>query len=108
MIREIRSPDAPPRPPVVMEVITDPEYNARADAQMARYTRNSDWLADHWPELLPQARGKYVAVADQQAYIADTSADAWAWCDREHPGDDGPLVQYVHEHPGPKIYAIRG
>jgi hypothetical protein len=55
--------------------------------------------------LLPQARGKFVAVAAQEAHIAETPEEAWTWAKSAHPEDDGALVQYVRTGTGPRIYA---
>jgi hypothetical protein len=93
--------------PVVMKEITDPavieEHRERGD----QFARNSAWLAEHWLDLLPQARGRFIAVAGQEAYIADTPEDAWAWTSRAHPDDKGPVVQYVFPSEGPRSYAYR-
>lgn len=67
--------------------------------------RNSDWLQAHWVDVLPQARGKFLAVAGQEPFIADTPAEAWAWVDATHPEDDGAIVQYIRTETGPRIYA---
>jgi hypothetical protein len=91
-----------------IEEVTDPAEIARCRAQHERGKRNSDWLQAHWPDLLPQARGKFVVVAGQEAFIADTPEEAWAWADRVHPGDNGAFVQYVRPEQGPRIYAHRG
>jgi hypothetical protein len=61
----------------------------------------------HWAEVLPQARGKFLAVADQEAFIADTPAEAWACVDAMHPEDNGAFVRYIHPEEGPRIYADR-
>jgi hypothetical protein len=90
-----------------IEEVTDPAEIARCLAQHEKGKRNSDWLQAHWSDLLPQARGKFVAVAGQEAFIADTSAEAWAWADRVHPEDNGAFVQYVRPEQGPRIYAHR-
>ena len=92
-------------PQFVIEEVTDPAEIARCRAQMEQFSRNSDWLAAHWPDLLPQARGKFVAVAGQEAFIADTIEDAWAWTEAKHPEDKGALVRYAHPGQGPRIYA---
>ena len=63
---------------VTIHLVDDPLVVARAKAQRERVKRNSDWLQSHWDDLLPQARGKYVVVAGQQAFVADTSEEAWA------------------------------
>jgi hypothetical protein len=111
MIRIVRiGPDGKeyvPPPRLTVEEVTDPEYNARATARMERFKRNWAWLEAHWADLLPHGWGKFVAVADQQAFLADTAEEAWAWCDRNHP-DDSPVVHYLRPTQGPKIYAIYG
>jgi hypothetical protein len=80
---------------------------AQARAQVERGWRNADWLAAHWPDLLPQARGRFVAVAGQQAFLAETAAEAWAQAQAAHPEDDGAIVQYVRPSQGPRFYAHR-
>jgi hypothetical protein len=94
-------------PQFIIEEITDPAEVARAKAQHERYKRNSDWLQAHWADLLPQARGKFLVVAGQEAFLADTPDQAWAWAERVHPEDHGALVQYVRTYQGPRIYANR-
>ena len=90
-----------------IEEVTDPDEIARARAQDERHRRNSDWLQAHWPDVLPQARGKFLAVAGQEPFIADTPEEAWAWAAATHPEDNGAIVQYVRPEKGPRIYADR-
>lgn len=96
------------QPRFVIEEVDDPVEVARSRAQAARARRNSDWLQSHWPELLPGVRGKFLAVAGQEAFIADTPEEAWALARAAHPEDDGALVQYVRPERGPRIYANHG
>jgi hypothetical protein len=98
---------SPGENPVTMEIETDPEELARSYAIHQRAVRNSDWLHSHWAEILPQVRGKFVAVAGQEAFIADTHAEAWARARTAHPDDDGAISQYVRSSRGPRIYAHR-
>lgn len=95
-------------PKLVLEVNNDPVRGAEVKAQRERAKRNSDWLAAHWADLLPAARGKHVAVAGQQAFVADTAEEAWALARAAFPDDDGALVQYVFPHTHPRFYANRG
>ncbi len=90
-----------------IEEVNDPVEVARCMAQDERGRRNSDWLQAHWADLLPEARGKFVAVAGQEAFIADTHEEAWAMARKAHPEDDGALSQYVFPGKGPRIYACR-
>ena len=95
-------------PTFIIEEVTDSNEIARAQAQDDRHRRNDEWLEAHWAEVLPQARGKFLAIADQEAFIADTPAEAWAWVDAVHPEDDGATVRYVRPEKGPRIYVDRG
>jgi hypothetical protein len=92
----------------VIEEITDPKESARIRSQIEHANGNSQWLQTHWDELLPQARGRFVAVAGQEAFIADTPEQAWALADAAHPKDDGAMVQYVRLEHGPRFYANQG
>jgi hypothetical protein len=98
----IRSNVKPPKPTI--EIVNDPVEIERFRAQMERHRENSEWLASHWPDVLPAARGKFVAVAGQETFIADTPEQAWAWIDRVHPEDDSGLVHYVPLTTGSRIY----
>jgi hypothetical protein len=95
-------------PCLTIEEVTDPVQTARAREQHERARRNSYWLQAHWPDLLPRARGRHVAVAGQEAFIADTPEEAWAMAMAAHPDDTGALLQYVRPEQGPRIYAYRG
>ena len=94
-------------PHLIIEEVTDPTEVARCRAQHERGRRNTNWLEAHWPDLLPQARGKHLAVAGQEAFIADTPEEAWAWVETTHPEDDGAFVQYVIPERGPRFYGNR-
>ncbi len=92
---------------IELQEITDPEEMARSRSQRASARRNSDWLQAHWQELLPAAAGKFLAVAGQKAYLADSPTEAWALARSAHPDDDGILCQYVRLDRGPRFYANR-
>jgi hypothetical protein len=87
-----------------IEEVNDPVEVARCKAQDERARRNIDWLQSHWADLLPEARGKFVAVAGQEAFIAGTPEEAWAMARAAHPEDNGALSQYVFPGEGPRIY----
>jgi hypothetical protein len=91
----------------LIEEVDDPVEVARCRAQDERARRNNDWLQSHWSDLLPRARGHYLVVAGEQAFIADTPEAAWALAGQAHPEDDGALGQYVFPGQGPRVYANR-
>lgn len=91
-------------PAYTIEEVSEPNEVRRARAQAARHHLNSEWLQSHWSDVLPQARGKFLAVAGQEPFIADTPAEAWAWVDTTHPEDNGAIVRYIRTTAGPRIY----
>jgi hypothetical protein len=92
---------------LTFDIETDPERLAQSRARSERFKRNSDWLQAHWPDLLPQARGKFLTVAGQEAFIADTPEESRAMARAPHPDDDGSLSQYVRHAQGPRFYSHR-
>jgi len=91
-----------------VEFSDGPEDPERRRALFEQMDRNGEWLRRHWAELLPGARGKYLAVAGQEAFIAETSAEAWAWTRAAHPEDEGTLVYHVLRSKGPGLHDPRG
>lgn len=92
----------------VVEEVHDPAAVARCRAQDERAKRNRDWLEAHWDKVLPQARGRFLAVAGQEAFLANTPEEAWALARAAHPADDGAFSQYVFPEGGPRVYGHRG
>src|SRR5438046_2190304 len=101
MIRQI-NPHPGVEPQVIIEEVTDPVEIERHRLHMEAFRLNSDWLEGHWGTVMPQARGKFVAVAGQEAFLAESADEAWAWAARVHPEDISPLVQFVHQRLGPR------
>jgi hypothetical protein len=81
--------------PLVMVEVTEPDENAKATAQRERFRKNSDWLQAHVPQVYAQHRGKFICVAGEQLFVADTAAEVIAAARRAHPEDDGLLLRYV-------------
>jgi hypothetical protein len=93
---------------VILDENPDPALRAQMQKAHEQHERNRKWLTDHWPDLLPQALGKYVAVAGGQVIVADTLQEAVAWAHAHHPDDHGRIVRYVRPDKGPRIYGNRG
>jgi hypothetical protein len=91
-------------PKVTIDEVTDPREIERHRVQDEWHARNLKWLESHWSDL-PHACGRYVAVADEQAFVAETAAAAWAWVRSEHPHDGGAVVMRVPAEQGWRIYA---
>jgi hypothetical protein len=109
MIREVRKENEEPakQPPFMLEEITDPALLAECDAVDRAYDLNEQWLKAHWNEVFPMARGKVLAVAEQELFIADTTEEVLTQAWAAHPKAKGIICQYVSPHTGPKVYACR-
>lgn len=92
---------------LVLEELTDPVEIAQLQAQDARLKSNMDWLQAHWSDLMPAARGRFIAVAGQEAHIAETAAEAIQQAKAAHPDDNGIFVQFIRRELGPRIYGNR-
>jgi hypothetical protein len=82
-------------PPLVMEEATDPEELARALAQRQRADRNVAWLQAHVQEMYSQYRGRFICVAGEELFVADTPEEAFALATAAHPDDDGRFLRYI-------------
>jgi hypothetical protein len=71
----------------------------RVLSELAR--RNEEWLRAHWAEILPRARGKSLAVAGQEAFIADSDLEAQTMAQAAHPEDEGWIYTWVR--PGQRL-----
>jgi hypothetical protein len=100
MVRIIGFTDesSPPTQKAIEIVAATPEERARNAARSEAFWRNTEWLSQQWDRLLPAARGKYVAVANQQEFVAQTRQEAKEWIAANHPDDPGPIIHYVSPH----------
>jgi hypothetical protein len=92
---------------LIVEEVTDPDEISRFHAQHEQAQRKSAWLETHWDVLLPDAFGKFIAVAGGEAFIAESPREARDWAKTVHPEDKGALVEYVLPPGGPRFYANR-
>jgi hypothetical protein len=92
-------------PELVMTEVTEPEENANIKAQRERFRKNSDWLQVHVPQVYAQHRGKFICVAGQELFIADTAPEVVAMARKAHPEDDGPLLRYIPREKMERVYA---
>ena len=92
-------------PAVMMEEVTDPQQLAEARARRARFDRNEAWLQTHVAEIYRCHRGKYVCIAGEELFVADTPDTADASGKSAHPEDDGRFVRYIPKEKLPRVYA---
>jgi hypothetical protein len=90
--------------PITMHEETDSVETAKARAMFEKFDRNYDWLEAHAAEVFSH-RGKYICIAGQQLFVADSVDDVLAQAKAAHPADDGRFTQYVPKERGARIYA---
>jgi hypothetical protein len=91
-----------------MEVVTDPVELAKARAQREKFDRNWAWLQAHTQEAYADAnRGRYICIAGEELFVADSAPEAERLGRAKHPDDDGSFVLYVRKERRPIIYAHR-
>jgi hypothetical protein len=86
--------------------LTDPAEIAEAKAFHEQIERNLKWLGAHWPDLLPQALGKFVAVAAEEAFVAESRAEARRLAALAHPDETGIVIQYAYPDARPRFYGF--
>ena len=91
--------------PIVMSEVTDPIELAKAQAQNERADRNSAWLQAHVPEIYSKYRGRYICVAGEELFVAETVAEVMALAKAAHPEDDGAILRYILKEKREMIYA---
>lgn len=94
-------------PAIIMGEMTDPEELALARAQDERFDRNTAWLQAHAAQIYPRHRGKYLCIAGEELFVADTSEEVLALAHAAHPEDDGYFLHYIPKEKMARIYANR-
>ena len=90
---------------IVMEEVTDPGELNKARVQDERFERNFAWFQAHAKEIFAQNRGKYIGIAGQRLFIADTPDEIFAETKRAYPEDDGRFIHYIPKEKLARIYA---
>jgi hypothetical protein len=90
---------------VTMEEVTDPGMIAQARAQRERFDRNWAWFEANAAEIYKRHRGRFLAVAGQELFVADTVEEALAQARAAHPVDDGLFTRYIPRERMLRIYA---
>jgi hypothetical protein len=93
---------------VLLDVPSDPVEVERARARRERFDRNWAWFQSQVVELGKKLFGRYVCVAGQQAFVAETASEAVAAAAATHPDDDGRFVYFFPTHRLPRIHAHSG
>jgi hypothetical protein len=93
------------RPPVIIEELPyDPEL-ARLFEQAIR---NLKWFSEHAEklEVFKKHRGRHVAAAGGELFVADTAEEVERLAREKHPGEM-PHVRYIPREKSYRIYACQ-
>jgi hypothetical protein len=91
---------------IEMDEVTDARELAQAQRQREQFDRNSAWLQRHITEIYANHRGRFICVAGEQLFVADTASDAIAQATAAHPHDEGWFTRYIPRDKFARIYAI--
>src|SRR5213082_291767 len=89
---------------ITMSEVTDPAEIAKMHELHRKFQRNIDWLDAHATEVFSH-RGKFICIAGQELFVAETFDEVNAWAKVTHPEDDGRFIKYIPESRAPRIYA---
>ena len=96
-----------PQTKMTIDEITDPAELAWLQAQWEQAKRNSAWMQAHAHEIYTQHRGKFIAVAGEELFVADTPEEVHALARAAHPDDKGSLSRYIYPEKTKRIYAYQ-
>ena len=88
--------------------VTDAVELDKIVAQRERFRKNSDWLQSNIPQVYARHRGKFICVAGQELFVADTAPEVVATARKCHPQDDGLLLRYIPREKLESVYAHTG
>jgi len=93
-------------PSVVMVMETDdPDELALSQEQVEQFNCNANWLEVHGDEIFALYRGKYVCVAGEEPFVAETASEAIALAKAAHPEDHGRFLYRVPKEKTAWTYA---
>jgi len=84
---------------VVLEEKLDSSERARIQTRRQRFERNWAWLEAHASEVYSH-RGKFVCIAGEELFVADTLRDVVERARAAHPQDDGHFTRFVPKEKG--------
>lgn len=92
------------KPVIIEELPHDPEF----ERLFAEAYRNLMWFSDHAEELevFKKHRGRYVAAAGGELFVADSRDEVDRLAHDKHP-DEMPHIRYIPREKAYRIYAYQ-
>lgn len=88
-------------------VVTDPVEVAAYRARRAVAEQNLDWLQEHIYELAEGNIGKWVCIAEQQAFFHEDANEAYRLALAAHPNAEGFIEYYFFPFQAPVAHETR-
>ena len=92
------------QPAYKMEIVTDPQENAKARELQHQLEANVAWLEAHAAEVYAH-RGRHICIAGRELFVADSLDEVLAQAAAAHPEDQGSYVRYIPREKVPRVYA---
>ena len=102
MVRTARVVDSTP---TLLDSPTDTVEIEQSRARRAQYDRNWKWFQTQIVELGKTHFARYVCVAGEQAFFADSAEEAASLARTAHPEDFGRFVYYFPTHRLARVHA---
>ena len=94
MIKRIHTPGEE-WPPLTMTTVEAADISNADRARMRSADLNHAWFDARAAEIYEANRGKWICVAGQQLFSADTHAEVTALAEAAHPEEVGSFTRYV-------------
>ncbi len=98
--------DEAPRVVMTVREITDPQERAAIRAWRERADRNAAWLHMHGSEVYPFHRGRFICIAGEELFVADSIHVVLRLARTAHPDDDAYFLRYIPRDRVARIYAV--
>ena len=89
---------------IVMEEVTDEKELAEAQLRREFYDRNFAWFQLNSNKIYRKYRGKCIAVAGEELFVADTMPEVWQLAETKYPKDKGIFAHYIFKEKAIRIY----
>jgi hypothetical protein len=80
---------------------------ARATNGLSSLNRNMQWWSAHGEALIPELKEKFIAVAGEELFVADSRCRVQQLASEAHPEDEGVFVLDLTSSFFPRLYAVR-
>jgi len=84
--------------PIVGETTTR-ELTEEEKRRWSEHEADTEWMLEHWGEMLERYAGKCIAIANQELFIGDDLREVYEQARAKYP-ERTPLVEYILPYKG--------